>query len=91
MMENKRDSVPDVLSPVLSEDHLFECELGLYKNLTEISEIGLAIHASRCASERVRSASGYNCTPRHMRLSEEHVDTLIFQTENYLKCKELNA
>ncbi|KAI4827546.1 hypothetical protein KUCAC02_030934 [Chaenocephalus aceratus] len=50
----------------------------------------LCIPASSCASERVFSTSGNICSPRRSRLTEEHLETLVFLAKNLNKAKELN-
>ncbi|XP_063757877.1 E3 SUMO-protein ligase ZBED1-like [Eleginops maclovinus] len=48
----------------------------------------LCIAASSCASERVFSTSGNICSPRRSRLTEEHLDMLVFLAKNLNKCKK---
>lgn len=48
----------------------------------------LCISASSCASERVFSRSGNICSPRSSRLTEEHLETLVFLAKNLNKTKE---
>lgn len=48
----------------------------------------LCISASSCASERVFSTSGNICSPRRSRLTEEHLETLVFLAKNLNKTKE---
>jgi len=49
----------------------------------------LCIPASSYASERVFSTSGIICSPRRVRLTEEHIDTLVFLAKNLKVAKEL--
>ncbi|KAF7643610.1 hypothetical protein LDENG_00236570 [Lucifuga dentata] len=46
--------------------------------------------ASSCASERVFSTSGIIVSPRRMRLTEEHVDSLVFLAKNLKQAKDLS-
>ncbi|KAL1250025.1 hypothetical protein QQF64_021030 [Cirrhinus molitorella] len=49
----------------------------------------LCIPASSCASERVFSTSGFICSPRRIRLTEEHIETLVFLAKNLKMVQEL--
>ncbi|KAK0146551.1 Zinc finger BED domain-containing protein 1 [Merluccius polli] len=49
----------------------------------------LCITASSCASERIFSTSGNICSPRRSRLTEEHLEMLVFLAKN-LKTKGLS-
>lgn len=46
--------------------------------LAHLAKKYLCIAASSCASERVFSTSGLICSPRRARLTEEHIDMLVF-------------
>lgn len=48
----------------------------------------LCISASSCASERVFSTSGNICSPRRSRLTEEHLEMLVFLAKNLNKTKQ---
>ena len=51
----------------------------------------LCIPATSCASERVFSTSGIICSPRRIRLTEEHIDMLVFLAKNFQAAKELTS
>lgn len=51
----------------------------------------LCIAASSCASERVFSTSGLICSPRRARLTEEHIDMLVFVAKNLQTAKQIQA
>lgn len=51
----------------------------------------LCIAASSCASERVFSTSGLICSPRRARLTEEHIDMLVFEAKNLQTAKKIQA
>lgn len=51
----------------------------------------LCIAASSCASERVFCTSGLICSPRRARLTEEHIDMLVFVAKNLQTAKQIQA
>lgn len=57
--------------------------------LAQFARQYMCIPASSCASERVFSTSGNICSPRRSRLSEEHLDILVFLAKNLNKTKSL--
>lgn len=59
-------------------------------HLAHLARQYLCIPASSCASERVFSTSGFICSPRRIRLTEEHIDTLVFLAKNLKMTKELS-
>ncbi|XP_075712391.1 E3 SUMO-protein ligase ZBED1-like [Rhinoderma darwinii] len=58
-------------------------------NLAHFAKAYLCVPASSCASERVFSTSGLICSPRRMRLTEDHIDTLVFLAKNLKQAKKL--
>lgn len=58
--------------------------------LAQFARQYMCIPASSCASERVFSTSGNICSPRRSRLSEEHLDILVFLAKNLNKTKGLS-
>lgn len=58
--------------------------------LAQFAQHYKCIPASSCASERVFSIPGNVCSPRHSRLSAEHLDILVFLAKNLNKTKSLS-
>ncbi|XP_047144724.1 E3 SUMO-protein ligase ZBED1-like [Hydra vulgaris] len=75
------DQMPEV-SP--EDDPLiwWKTNMGTLPQLSEFARKYLCIAASSCSSERVFSTAGYIVSPRRSRLSQEHVDMLVFLSEN---------
>ena len=55
---------------------------GTIPQLAEFARRYLCIAASSCASERVFSVSGTIVSPRRSRLTQDHVDMLVFLSKN---------
>ncbi|XP_044155948.1 E3 SUMO-protein ligase ZBED1-like [Bufo gargarizans] len=56
--------------------------------LAHFAKAYLCIPASSCASERVFSTSGLICSPRRMRLNEDHINKLVFLAKNLKQAKK---
>ncbi len=59
--------------------------------LAKFAKKYLCIAASSCASERVFSTSGLICSPRRARLTEEHIDMLVFVAKNLQTVKKVQS
>lgn len=60
----------------------WKTNMGTLPQLSEFARKYLCIAASSCSSERVFSTAGYIVSPRRSRLTQEHVDMLVFLSEN---------
>uniref|UniRef100_A0A671RC50 BED-type domain-containing protein n=1 Tax=Sinocyclocheilus anshuiensis TaxID=1608454 RepID=A0A671RC50_9TELE len=58
-------------------------------HLAQFAKKYLCISASSSASERVFSTSGLICSARRARLTEEHIDMLVFLAQNLKVAKQL--
>lgn len=67
----------------------WKTNMGTLPQLSEFAKKYLCIAASSCSSERVFSTAGYIVSPRHSRLNQEHVDMLVFLSENLEMTKKL--
>uniref|UniRef100_A0A671Q033 HAT C-terminal dimerisation domain-containing protein n=1 Tax=Sinocyclocheilus anshuiensis TaxID=1608454 RepID=A0A671Q033_9TELE len=60
----------------------WKSNMGTLPQLSEFARKYLCIAASSCSSERVFSTAGYIVSPRRSRLTQEHVDMLVFLSQN---------
>lgn len=82
------DQMPEVSA---EDDPLiwWKTNMGTLPQLSEFARKYLCIAASSCSSERVFSTAGYIVSPRRSRLSQEHVDMLVFLSENLEMAKKV--
>lgn len=67
----------------------WKTNMGTLPQLSEFARKYLCIAASSCSSERVFSTAGYIVSPRRSRLTQEHVDMLVFLSKNLEMTKKL--
>ncbi|XP_004207371.1 E3 SUMO-protein ligase ZBED1-like [Hydra vulgaris] len=82
------DQMPEVSA---EDDPLvwWKTNMGTLPQLSEFARKYLCIAASSCSSKRVFSTAGYIVSPRRSRLSQEHVDMLVFLSENLEMAKKV--
>ncbi|XP_065667938.1 E3 SUMO-protein ligase ZBED1-like [Hydra vulgaris] len=82
------DQMPEVSA---EDDPLiwWKTNMSTLPQLSEFARKYLCIDASSCSSERVCSTAGYIVSPRRSRLSQEHVDMLVFLSENLEMAKKV--
>jgi len=68
----------------------WKTNMGTLPQLSQFARKYLCIAASSCSSERVFSSAGFIVSPRRSRLSQEHVDMLVFLSENLEMAKKVN-
>lgn len=67
----------------------WKINMGTLPKLSEFARKYLCIAVSSYSSERVFSTAGYIVSPRRSRLNQEHVDMLVFLSENLEMAKKL--
>uniref|UniRef100_A0A673G4Z9 BED-type domain-containing protein n=1 Tax=Sinocyclocheilus rhinocerous TaxID=307959 RepID=A0A673G4Z9_9TELE len=67
----------------------WKTNMGTLPQLSEFARKYLCIAASSCSSERMFSTAGYIVSPRRSRLTQEHVNMLVFLSENLEMAKKV--
>uniref|UniRef100_A0A672RIU4 BED-type domain-containing protein n=1 Tax=Sinocyclocheilus grahami TaxID=75366 RepID=A0A672RIU4_SINGR len=66
----------------------WKTNMGTLPQLSEFTRKYLCIAASSCSSERMFRTAGYIVSPRRSRLTQEHVDMLVFLSQNLEMAKK---